>query len=276
MQKGIINGNPESLTKCQEILQKSSEKPVYEVLRVINKQPLFVNEHLHRLQQSCKNKNIAPPNQKIITKSITRAINENNIIQGNIRIDYFYAEEKKCLQVYPIPFHYPTLEQYKYGVSTTVLYLERPNPTSKIWRADLRAVENTIIEEQKVYEVILVNNQGFITEGSRSNIFFTDSQSNLVTPPADMALPGITREKIIQLCKKFGIKFYEQKISINAIGKYEGSFLTGTSPKVLPIKNIDTHQYDVNNRVIRILMSAFDEMIRNETGTDATNPGIEI
>jgi branched-chain amino acid aminotransferase len=90
-----------------------------------------------------------------------------------------------------------------------------------------------------------------------------------------MVLPGITREKIIQLCKKFGIKFNEQKISINAINKYEGAFLTGTSPKVLPIKNIDTHHYDVNNRVIRILMSAFDEMIRNETGTDATNPGIE-
>ena len=44
---------------------------------------------------------------------------------------------------------------------------------------------------------------------------------------------------------------------------FEGLFISGTSPKILPICKVDDVEFDVNNEFLRELMREFDEVIEN-------------
>ncbi|WP_443110713.1 aminotransferase class IV [Caloramator sp. mosi_1] len=110
---------------------------------------------------------------------------------------------------------------------------------------------------------MLVNNFDEITEGSRSNIFFIKG-SKLYTAPKEDVLVGITRIKVIEIANKLGFEVVEDKIKVSQISEFEACFLTGTSPKVLPISYIDSYAYNVNNDILRNIMREYDKMINNE------------
>ena len=56
--------------------------------------------------------------------------------------------------------------------------------------------------DKMLYEVLLVNRDGVITEGSRSNVFFIKS-GEVYTPPTDAVLPGVTRTMIIRILEEW-------------------------------------------------------------------------
>jgi len=98
-----------------------------------------------------------------------------------------------------------------------------------------------------------------VSEGSRSNVFFI--RHDLIrTPPGDQVLKGITRNKVIQLCRKLNIKLIEDPISIDELNKFEAVFLTGTSPKVLPVRRIGSMIYNPDHQLTRLLAVAYDEL----------------
>jgi len=74
-------------------------------------------------------------------------------------------------------------------------------------------------------------------------------------------LKGITREKIIQICNELNYKLIEDFISINNLSSYESAFITGTSPKVLPVASTDEIYFNVNHLLLRNIMSRYDSMI---------------
>jgi len=109
----------------------------------------------------------------------------------------------------------------------------------------------------------LVNQKGEITEGSRSNMFFVKNNVFYTSPSKDV-LVGITRSRVIQLCTQLGYEVKEQEIPVSFLDEIDGLFLTGTSPKVLPIASVDTHQYDSsNNSAILALQKAYDDLINS-------------
>jgi len=116
------------------------------------------------------------------------------------------------------------------------------------------------MEKYKVYELLLTSD-GKVTEGSRSNIFFIKGQT-IFTAPGDSVLKGITRKKIFGVCKKIRFEVIEKVISINELSDYEAAFLSGTSPKVLPIKQIQgLSEYDTQNETLNKVREAYDELI---------------
>jgi branched-chain amino acid aminotransferase len=74
-------------------------------------------------------------------------------------------------------------------------------------------------------------------------------------------LKGITREKILALCKESGYPFLEDNIPVNCLNQFNAVFLTGTSPKVLPIASIDAISFPVENPLIVQLKSRYEELI---------------
>ena len=81
---------------------------------------------------------------------------------------------------FPIPHAYPTSEDYKQGVPTLTYSAMRENPGVKYINTDLRTRTNRLIKQKQVYEVLLVDKEGYITEGSRSNVFFIRTMSSLL------------------------------------------------------------------------------------------------
>ncbi|NQU34922.1 MAG: aminotransferase class IV [Bacteroidetes bacterium] len=110
---------------------------------------------------------------------------------------------------------------------------------------------------------MLVDENGFVTEGSKSNIFFL-KENTLITPKTEQVLPGITRMKVIQIARRMGIKLLEEKISNKSLKLYESAFISGTSPKILPIRNIDEIQFNTKNDTIKKVMDEYELMVSND------------
>jgi len=113
------------------------------------------------------------------------------------------------------------------------------------------------IKSKDVYEAILVDDDGFITEGSKSNIFMLIG-SEVLTSKVENVLPGITRQFIIKTCKKLNIVVHEKNVHERDIKSLTGLFISGTSPNVLPIKEVDEYSFNsAKNPIINSIMLGF-------------------
>jgi branched-chain amino acid aminotransferase len=149
---------------------------------------------------------------------------------------------------------------YRDGVNTELFKAIRINPNAKIAHSDARDAIGRFLRSRKLYEVLLVNNEDRLTEGSKSNVFFIKGQE-IVTPPGEQVLKGITRSKVIDLCHQFTFTFTERIISMNQLSEFDAAFLTGTSPKILPVRRIGTITYKPDHPIINSLSCAYDALV---------------
>ena len=196
-----------------------------------------------------------------------KCISDNNIENGNIKVEAIYDSDSKTLEYiyHQIPHHYPSAEQYKMGVQTKTFAYERQNPHNKIWNQNLRDTVDKFIAENKIYEAIYVNTHNKITEGTRSNIFFINSDKLISAQEKDI-LKGITRKYIIDTAKSNGFVYEEKDIDLSEISNFDAAFISGTSLKILPIASLDNIQFDVENEKLRLLIEKFNEVINKNIG----------
>ena len=88
-------------------------------------------------------------------------------------------------------------------------------------------------------EAILLDTQGYVSEGSGENIFIV-RKGALVTPPLSSSiLAGITRETIMTLAREEGIAVHEERITRDELWLAEECFFTGTAAEVTPVREVD-------------------------------------
>jgi branched-chain amino acid aminotransferase len=115
------------------------------------------------------------------------------------------------------------------------------------------------IESQKAgyQEAILLNEQGYVADGSGENIFVVKNGS-LVTPPVFASiLEGITRNTIIEIAREEGIAVVEREISRGELYFADEVFMTGTAAEVCPINEIDEHRLGPPGPVTQRLQQRF-------------------
>lgn len=261
----IKNGEVVNEDNFNESLIKNG-LTIYEVIRIINGIPLFWEEHLKRLKQSAVKIGAALPGEdKEVYDQLLKLIDINKLQAGNVKIVYDYTEGNPfpASYYYYIPHNYPSPHDYKEGVNTILFYAIRNNPTAKIVDTKLRSKVNEAIKVHQAYEALLVDNENRITEGSRSNIFIIKN-NQVYTAPTAGVLPGITRQMVFSLCQKFSIALKEESLHINELPHIQGMFLSGTSPKILPVKKVEDIQLNsASDLIIRQLMKGYDDMVKN-------------
>jgi branched-chain amino acid aminotransferase len=241
-----------------EFIPSENEGGIYEVIRIVNGIPLFLDEHLQRFQYSAKlaRKRVDFSENKV-EEIIDQLVDVNKIYEGNILLSY-----KTILKVFFIPHQYPSQQMYQNGVQCGILQAERKNPNAKVFQTNVRELANKLIEKKDFYEVLLMDKLGRITEGSRSNVFFVKNNT-LITPPGNEVLLGITRQKTIELASQLNIPFKEEDVYFVQLNDYDALAVTGTSPKILLVNKIEQNRFNVQNRIIRSLMEAYDKLIRD-------------
>lgn len=101
--------------------------------------------------------------------------------------------------------------------------------------------------EAGVEESILLDNQGYVTEGTGENLFWVRN-SEIYTTPAVTVLEGITRDSIIKIAQDLGYQVYEKYIGRDELYIAEEVFFTGTAAEVTPIREIDHYQIGEGKR----------------------------
>ncbi|MBU2650014.1 MAG: aminotransferase class IV [Bacteroidetes bacterium] len=239
----------------------TSGKSLYEVIRIIQRKPLFLEEHLDRLQRSAElsQLDILPPKNAIV-QSMKTLCDINSLVNGNMKLVFRTLNGNNDYIFFYDCHKYPQAEEYAKGVPVGIHYAERPDPNVKLVNMALRKASRQHMQEGGYYEVILVNRNEDITEGSRSNIFFI-SGKEVFTPPLSEVLPGITRQKIIDICEKRHIPLHEQTIPLSSISSFESAFITATSPKVLPLRSIGNTIFSVNNPITNTISQDYNKLI---------------
>ncbi|MFN3384616.1 MAG: aminotransferase class IV, partial [Archaeoglobaceae archaeon] len=114
-------------------------------------------------------------------------------------------------------------------------------------------------------EAIILDKDGFISEGSGDNIFIVKN-GKIVTPPTINNLKGITREVTIEIIKKLGIPFEERNIGLYDLYTADEVFVTGTAAEIAPIVEIDGRKIGDGKpgKVTKLLMVEFEKLTQTE------------
>lgn len=256
-----------TLLKSKEEFKESEFKQgtsIYEVIRIIDGKPLFLKLHLKRMNNSAKITNLKLwLDEENIRNNILKLIKANEVFIGNIKIVFNFSEKNTFL-AYFLPYKYPSQENYKKGVDTIFYHGERENPNAKVMNYEFRAKVDSMIKEKNVFEAILVDDSGNITEGSKSNIFMIKG-NNIVTAPLKNVLPGTTRKVVMDLCSKMGLEVLEEDVNYKDISKFDALFISGTSPKVLPIKKVGNIKFNSsNNKILLKIIKVYDKKVRDD------------
>lgn len=242
-------------------IYKDMAPSVYEVIRIIDGIPLFLEEHYSRLKNSAALLgNEINMSFDTIKSKIEKMIQLNEVSNYNIKIVVNNFEQNTDTYFFFIKSSYPNENLYSQGIKTFLFDSTRENPNAKIINKNLRKDVDMLLKERNCYEALLVNDSKEVTEGSRSNLFFI-KDGIVYTSPAGDVLMGITRQRIIKLCTKHNIKVVEAPIYSKSLNSYEAAFISGTSPKVLPISSIDELHYSTSNETLLKVMDIYNNEI---------------
>jgi branched-chain amino acid aminotransferase len=88
-------------------------------------------------------------------------------------------------------------------------------------------------------EALLLDPQGFVSEGAGENIFVV-RDGVLYTPDLSSgSLNGITRKTVFAICEDLGLKVVEKRITRDEVYIADEAFFTGTAAEVTPIRELD-------------------------------------
>lgn len=244
---------PEILKNAERCVEKScSGRMVYEVIRLIDGVPLFFEDHYERMRASygaafgdpakgseTRAALAGPEDLRTILHRLAEANGQKNC---NIKLIAFPDAARCSILGYVSKSFYPPAEMMNSGVPTELYCLERENPNIKLVDWDYKERIARIKADQQVFEVILLDRENRLTEGSSSNLFFV-KDGGVYTAPGGRVLKGITRNYVIQACLDSGFPVREEFISVDDLDHAEGAFLSGTSINVLPIASIGSRTF---------------------------------
>lgn len=241
---------------------------VYENLKVRNGKTFFINEHLERLMHSAR---VIGLQHQFSVEEITRWINELNSKNGiygehgrtidvaNIKLLLIGGKNPELYIVNLAP-KFLDKKYYKQGVKVISYKYERFLPQAKT----LNMLPSYLIYkkagEAEAHDAILIDNDDNITEGTRSNFFIIKGYT-IYSAPVDKVLDGVTRRTVIDCALKNNYKIIEKDIKLDEVFDYDGAFLTHTSGKIVPIKQIDDKSFPEICDSLKNLISLYNNYL---------------
>jgi branched-chain amino acid aminotransferase len=183
----IANGIIEDSGKAQEIDAKAN-RIVYEVIRIIDGVPLFYEDHYSRLTNSLKTLGShLETGEKLLKEQVTRLAAANGETNCNVKITIYDEAGMQKYRLYISKSYYPSKEEVEQGVKTGLFHWERKNPNVKVIDQTYKEEAARLISENGLFEVLLVDKYGKLTEGSKSNVFFVKGDK-IFTAPSESEL----------------------------------------------------------------------------------------
>jgi branched-chain amino acid aminotransferase len=235
---------------------------VYEVIKLIEGVPLFFEDHMARMQRSAAllGAEIEKPTRQVRAE-INELVEKNGCADINVKLVWYPEKEGSIFLTYFVRQDFPDDGAYRRGVHTILYDGERRNPQIKAVMTSYRERVRAVREAAGAYEALLVDDKGFISEGTRSNLFFLIDHQ-LCTPPSDAVLLGVTRQHVMALCRVLAIDVQEKMLPKDDLNRIEAAFITGTTIDILPIGSIGRLQLaSVGHPVIQTITRAFTEKV---------------
>ncbi len=213
---------------------------VFDTARVYDGKIFKLDEHIDRLYDSAKGLALKPPvNAAELKRIVVETVKRNGVTSGQIRIIVTRGEgppgidptvcPKASLIVSALPVA-PMLGRS--GVRLLISTVRKKSPIavdSKI--KSINYIDNILAKIQAKAagfdDAIMLDPSGYVAEASGANIFYV-KKGRLFTPPATVALEGVTRGTILDLARGLGIETNEGQCTTQDLYSADEVFLTGT------------------------------------------------
>ncbi len=241
---------------------------VYETIRITNRVPYFLKDHLERLFESARIIGLEHPfSETSVTQAITELIEKNEVDTCNLKILLIGDNDKGSASLYILCLNplFPDKKLYRDGAITITHPYERIFPHAKTLNMLGSYLAYREARRVGAYDALLIDRDGFITEGTRTN-FFCIKDKTIISPPSAKILPGVTRKVLEKVASQNGYTIEERDINFANSKEYDGAFLTSTSTKILPIQKIDSITLNAPPASMRELMSFFDDFLDHSSG----------
>ena len=170
---------------------------------------------------------------------VSRGIAERNHTYDNLKI-------KPVLTIITSKKHNTTNADIKCVKAVTIRDNRWSRPDIKTTQLLPNVLAKTMANKEGAYESIFIDDKGYVTEGSSSNIWIINYKNEIITRNIDgKILSGITRKTVAEFAKLNDLKVIEKKFSKEDMIKAKEVFLTSASSFVTPINEID--EVKINN-----------------------------
>ncbi|MBW2412319.1 MAG: aminotransferase class IV [Deltaproteobacteria bacterium] len=238
---------------------------IFDFLKTYRGKPIFLGEHIERLQQSAEQIGLDLPwSRRELTNIVMQTLDKNNLPESNIRMvvtggsspDFITPQGKPRLLVLVTPLAEQPEWWYSEGVKIITIDSERNIPAAKSIDYIPATMALKEARRQDAIEAVYVDRAGYVLEGTTSNLFLF-SDDRLVTPGRAI-LNGITRQVVLKLAEK--TKETEiRDIKAHELYAAEEVFITGSNKEIVPVVRVD--QTIIGNgrpgRHTKALMEAF-------------------
>jgi len=226
---------------------------VYEVIPVYNGQVFLADRHIARLNSSLTKARIAIPDREWLPL-FAELIRQNGsgdmqiyvqVTRGNqgLRKHDIPAVIKPTIFAFTLHMPYPVTENAQRGLHAKIVEDTR-------WlRCDIKTtamLANVLLNDDAVsagFDTALLTRQGYVSEGSASNVFIVSENDEIITPPLNnLCLPGITRQIILELLATLNLPAREALIPVQDLFSAQEIWITSTTKEIYPVTRINSHQ----------------------------------
>ena len=242
---------------------------VFDLMRTLNGKPLFLRQHIQRLEESARHIGIRLPwTQKELTGIVLDTLHRNSFQESNIRIvvtggsspDFITPQGKPRLLV--LVTRAPSLPEawYTDGVKIITFFSERSIPGAKSIDYVAATIALKQARDRGAIEAVYVDHKSHVLEGTTSNIF-TLINGKLITPGKGI-LSGITRKAVLDLAAKI-LPVDIRDLNLDELTSADEVFITGTNKMIVPVVQVDRSPIGCGRpgQTTRTLMQTLSEQI---------------
>jgi branched-chain amino acid aminotransferase len=247
-----------------------------------------LNEHIARLFDSCKLCYIKPAiSQAEMAQACIDLLRHNRMVDAYLRPMIYVGEGAMGIYVPNNPIRsfivayrwgaYLGHEALAHGIRVKISSWARHHISVSLAKAKtMGQYTNSVLAKTEAKmggydEAVLLDTQGFVSEGSGENIFIV-KKGRLITPPlASSILEGITRDTILVLAREEGIPVAEERITRDELYLADEVFFTGTAAEVTPVREVDDRAVGDGSvgAITKRLQARYFDVVK---GTDQQHP----
>jgi aminodeoxychorismate lyase len=250
---------------------------LFEGIRVFNSKPFRWKQHWERFQHGANFLRIAVPfSAQALEELAERLITQNQMPDSLLRLTLSrgigargYSPKNAerptlVMATYPMPAAEPSNPpEWRVFISSFHLPAGEPLARFKNLNKLPQVLARAEADAEGADEALLLNSDGYVVEGSTSNLFWIRDETVCTPPLPSGILPGVTRAVVLELCGESGIKTREENIAPEELQKADGAFLSLSSTGIAEIAFLNGKLLK-RSPVARRISEAYWGLVRTE------------
>jgi branched-chain amino acid aminotransferase len=247
-----------------------------------------LREHIDRLFDTCKMVLLQPQvSREQMMQACLETLRVNGLEEGYLRPMIFLGEGAMGIYAPNNPVRATVIawkwgaylgdEALKNGMRAKISSFARHHINVSLAKAKMMGqYTNSILAKREAKfggydEAILLDTNGFVSEGSGENIFIV-KKGVIHTPDLSSSiLEGITRDTAMTLARELGYEVREGRITRDQLWLADEVFFTGTAAEITPVREVDDRPIGkgVVGPITKAIQDRFFDVVR---GSDTSHP----